>query len=459
MRVSVRLVGTLVAVLVVATIGWAGYRWLQAWHQPGAGAADSVSYWLEPGVPDAAVKRAITLTGAVPEVISDRRKADLVITRSPSDDTSEILSNSIGAPVTPLSGAEFVKPEPTSGYFAAPGVQVGNTGLIQRVIARLTKPAVASGPEWTMDVVGDIGLGRSIYTGMVAHHDFDYPFEAFQGELKSADLAVANLECALSDQHAVVTDSGMTFVAPVKAAQGLKDAGIDAVSVANNHSYNGGPGGFTDTLAALNDLGVKPFGGGNNAAEAHKARIINVKGVRVGLLGYSAIVGSNPAGAGTPGMAFISMAPWGPLNETDVTHMEQDIRAAKKQADVVIPYFHWGTEYTHDANADQRSVAHRAIEAGADVVLGSHPHWTQGVEWYNGRLIAYSLGNFIFDQAWGDETKRSAILKMTFSGKRLQSAEFLPYDIVDNSKPQPAAADSAVKTLNDIFSHSWWVKP
>jgi poly-gamma-glutamate synthesis protein (capsule biosynthesis protein) len=248
----------------------------------------------------------------------------------------------------------------------------------------------------------------------------------------------------------------MTFVAPFRAAAGLKASGFDAVSVANNHSFNGGVAGYRDTLAELDRLGVASFGGGLTSTAAHTARFLTVKGIKVALLGYSGIAGSTPAGADSPGMAYLSMAPWGQYDPSQADSMAADIQAAHSRADVVIVYYHWGTEYTHDANADQRVIAHRAIDAGADVVLGAHPHWVQGVEWYQGHLITYSLGNFIFDQSWATETKQGTMLQATFEGRHLTSAALLPYEIHDNLQPRPASPAAATQILADVHGHSWW---
>jgi poly-gamma-glutamate synthesis protein (capsule biosynthesis protein) len=253
-----------------------------------------------------------------------------------------------------------------------------------------------------------------------------------------------------------VTDDGMTFISPTRGAAGLKTAGVDAVNLANNHSYNAGAAGFTDTIATMDNLGVAHFGGGSDAAAARTPYIRTVNGTRVAMLGYSSIVGSVAAGASTPGMNYLSMAPWGTLNEDQVAAMEADIRAARATADVVVVYYHWGTEYTHDANADQRTVAHRAVDAGADVIVGTHPHWVQGVEWYHNRLITYSLGNFIFDQEWSTETKQGTYLKLDFSGSTVTGARLVPYTISDFNQPAPATAEVASKIWHDVSGHSWW---
>jgi poly-gamma-glutamate synthesis protein (capsule biosynthesis protein) len=135
-----------------------------------------------------------------------------------------------------------------------------------------------------------------------------------------------------------------------------------------------------------------------------------------------------------------------------------DIRAAKSQAALVFVYFHWSAEYTHSANDDMRAVAHAAIDAGADLILGSHPHWVQGIEWYKDHLITYSLGNFIFDQEQSTETKQGTLLNATFAGSQLVSASFSPYQIEDYNQPHPADAATAQKILGDIYGHSWWAQ-
>jgi poly-gamma-glutamate synthesis protein (capsule biosynthesis protein) len=283
-----------------------------------------------------------------------------------------------------------------------------------------------------------------------------HPFALMKDKISAADLTTADLECSFSDTAPVITDDGMVFVSPFAAAAGLSDSGIDAVSVANNHSYNGGSEGFLNTLSYLAEHKIGTFGGGRNSAEAHSPFITTVKGTKVALLAYNSIIGGYTAGADTPGMATIEMAPWGTLTQAGLDRLASDIRAAKAKSDLVFVYFHWSAEYTHTANADMREVAHAAIDAGADLILGSHPHWVQGIEWYKDHLITYSLGNFVFDQEQSAETKQGSLLNATFNGTRLVSATFSPYQIEDYNQPHPANAATAQKILGDIFGHSWW---
>jgi poly-gamma-glutamate capsule biosynthesis protein CapA/YwtB (metallophosphatase superfamily) len=449
----------LLAGLVVAIIAGATYSNGAWWRpSPAARAAEHLTYWVE-GSNAAAnqqIDSAIRSAGYVP-VKSLHDQATISFTVAPSTTSTGVLPTPSGHPVA-LGGPTLVATSPSPTLYASLGAPSA-VPLAKRkniVTALANTPANPTSKKWTLAAVGDIGLGRSVYTQMATNSDFLRPFSYYRDTLRTADLAIANLECALSDDHAVVSNGGMTFVAPFAAAAGLKDSGLDAVSVANNHSFNAGAAGYRDTLRELGRLGIAGFGGGLDSTAAHTASILTTGGVRVALLGYSSIIGSTAAGANSPGMAYLSMAPWGQYDPSQADAMAADIRAARSKADVVIVYYHWGTEYTHDANADQRTIAHRAIEAGADVVLGAHPHWVQGVEWYRGHLIAYSLGNFIFDQDFATETKQGTMLQATFEGKRLISAGLVPYEIHDNMQPQPAGPAASASILADVYSHSWW---
>lgn len=450
-----RRLGSLAAAIVVCGLAVGAYVWD---HREPTGAAPSVdvlSYWVEDPAWEPAVRQALAATNltATP---ADRGQADVVVSRQPGDAGVPAFAAGPGQP-QPLTSGVVVAPKSSTKAYAHLAPTARNSARAQKALAALT--AGGNEPSWTLLAAGDIGLGRSIYTTMRARQSYSYPFEAMADEIQSADLAIANLECALSDERAVVSTSGMTFVAPFAAAAGLKAAGFDALSVANNHSYNGGAAGFLDTLAELDRRGIASFGGGATAQAARAPRILTVKGVKVALLGYSAVTGSPAATPSTPGMNYLSLAPWGEFDDAQVKAMEADIRAAHQQADVVVPFYHWGTEYTHAANADQRRVAQRAIDAGADVVLGAHPHWVQGIEWYNGHLISYSLGNFVFDQAWSLKTTQGYTLKLTFAGTKLTRAELMPYAIVSNIQPKPATDSPAKQILSDVFDHSWWPEP
>jgi poly-gamma-glutamate capsule biosynthesis protein CapA/YwtB (metallophosphatase superfamily) len=420
---------------------------------PPAVSATKLSYWVEGG--DSAVTKQLitqlTKSGYTSSPADSAAQADIVLTRTQTPGSSPVLESATGAP-SKLDTATIVTPTTKPSYYLTTSVELPADK--RNAIAGALKTAPDN--TWDLVALGDIIIGRTVYLQMQRYGDPNKPFAYFADTIRGADLALADLECTISDAHTRVTSSGMTFASPQSAASGLKSSGIDAVSVANNHSFNVGSAGFTDTLDAMKTLGIPIFGGGRNDQEAHAPLLLTTHGVKIALLGYSSIAGSTPAGTNSPGMAHLTMAPWGAFNEAEAARMEQDIKATQEQADLVMIYYHWGTEYTHNANADQRQIAHRAIDAGADLILGTHPHWVQGVEWYKDRLITYSLGNFIFDQEWSTKTKQGTFLRATFNGAHLTSAELVPYQIEDYLQPRPVNEAVGKGILNDIYTHSWW---
>jgi poly-gamma-glutamate synthesis protein (capsule biosynthesis protein) len=194
-------------------------------------------------------------------------------------------------------------------------------------------------------------------------------------------------------------------------------------------------------INTLHEHQITTCGGGSNLAEARQPAIQTVKGTRVALLGYNEIPPNGfYAGANSPGIAPV-----------DLTTLPQDIAAARAQADLVIPFFHWGVEYTKDPTKTQQQAARLAIDAGADMVLGSHPHWVQAIESYKGRLIIYCLGNFIFDQDWSQQTVEGCMLHLYWRGATLVGMRFVPYLIEDRCQPNIIPQAQAV----DIFERIW----
>ncbi len=338
--------------------------------------------------------------------------------------------------VTPVPFAPLTLRIGAANQLAARGLDV------RALAARLVSALAATTPTFDMLVVGDIILGRGVNNKMVAHHDYLYPFRQVRDEFMSADWRVANLECTITDLVSPPTDPyTFTFVTAKRAVEGLVYAGIQTVSVANNHADNAGVTAFVDMLQTLHEHQITTCGGGNNLAEARQPAIQTVKGTRVALLGYNAIPPGGPyAHAHSPGVA--------PL---DLTTLPQDIAAARKQADLVIPFFHWGIEYTKDPTIAQQRAAHLAIDSGADMVLGSHPHWVQAIESYQGRLIIYCLGNFIFDQDWSRQTLEGCMLHLYWRGTWLSGIRFVPYLIKDRCQPNLISQAEAV----DIFERMW----
>ncbi|MCC6475379.1 MAG: CapA family protein, partial [Burkholderiales bacterium] len=256
---------------------------------------------------------------------------------------------------------------------------------------------------------------------------------------------IANLECTLTDSATPPHDwSTFTFGTSTRAVEGLGFAGIDVVSLANNHSRDMGPAAFLEMLDILNDAGVGYVGGGRNVAEAHTPFIVDVRGTRFAFLGYDDIA-SRYYGA-------TEMAPGTAALDEDT--VSREVAAAREMADVVIPFFHWGVEYTNQPTDRQRRIARAAVHAGAAMVIGSHQHWVQAVEIYEGAFIAHGLGNFIFDQSWSTETTQGVILQTSWVNGKLASVKFVPVQIEDLHQPTFVDRQTGRRILSRMFDVS-----
>lgn len=238
--------------------------------------------------------------------------------------------------------------------------------------------------------VGDVMLARNVGKKIV-NLGMDYPFSKTRHILSSADIAFANLEGALTGDRTTGSSKAFIFRSPPSFGKSLVKGGIDIVSLANNHANDGGTKGLIETIGTLERLGIKYVGAGRNHFEARSLRIIEVKGKKIGFLAYTdlANIGLSTASATSsrPGVA-----------SAQTKAIFDEIKAAKRKVDFLVVSFHWGVEYQiGEPNARQKNLAYSCIDEGADLIVGHHPHVLQKVEVYNGKTIAYSLGNFVFD--------------------------------------------------------------
>ncbi len=298
--------------------------------------------------------------------------------------------------------------------------------------ARLARPERT--PEIAIAAVGDIMLSRTVASRMSAAGSFDLPFLKTADWLRSADAAFGNLETAITPGRTVLPGE-MSFRADPKTAAALARAGFKVLSLANNHTPNFGAAGLLDTLRYLDGAAVAHAGAGADETAARTPALFEAGGRRFALLAYndSDVV---PAG-------YFASADRAGTALMDAGHLRDDIAAARIGADTVIVSMHSGTEYAAKPNARQNAFARAAIDAGADLVIGHHPHVVQTAEFYKGRPILYSLGNFVFDQDWSRETRDGLGARIVFDGTAVARIEFLPLTIENSCQPVPAAgADS-----------------
>jgi poly-gamma-glutamate capsule biosynthesis protein CapA/YwtB (metallophosphatase superfamily) len=341
-------------------------------------------------------------------------------------------------------------------------------------------PAYDPRKAWTLVAGGDILLDRGVArTVKIDGRGADFPFNggtatitvqckdcsalgwdlpytrrtgnagAMRELLRNASLAIANFENPAPDNYTYHT-SGTRFSADPRLIDGLMNAGIDYVSLANNHIRDAGGQGILDTIQNLDDRGIAHSGAGKNVTAAHRPAIMKVGKVKVAILGYDTIARYYGAGTDTPGSAQLTAA-----------GVRKDVRAARRAgADVVIVFPHWGTEYKAHPFDGQQRLARACIDAGADMVIGNHAHWAGAMEVYEGKPIWYALGNFVFDQTWSEPTMEGITLELTFQGKKLEQVRIRPHIILDRSQPNfmdPAGSGRIV--MGQVFGASKGLLP
>lgn len=279
-------------------------------------------------------------------------------------------------------------------------------------------PTPAATREITLAAVGDIMLGGTA-TQELAQFGYDYPFERVAALLRGASLTFGNLEGPLTKGGEAAKNKKYVFRSPPeRVAPALARAGFDVVSLANNHSMDYGVEGMRDTMRALTDAGIRYTGAGENLAAARQPALLDVEGERVAVLAYSLTFPEEFWATETqPG------TPFGHEHQ-----VRSDIARARAKAGVVIVSFHWGQEGTSELRDYQRKLGRAAIEAGATVVVGHHPHVLQGVERYRDGLILYSLGNFVFG-SYSREATRSAIAVLSIAQDRVRELRMHPINV------------------------------
>jgi poly-gamma-glutamate synthesis protein (capsule biosynthesis protein) len=308
--------------------------------------------------------------------------------------------------------------------------------------------------------VGDIFLGRLV-DEVISQNGPDFLFERIKQYLKG-DIVFANLETPLSFRGVPNTNKSciLLFKGNPIVADALKRAGFNILSLANNHIFDYGFEGFKDTIDILNKTSITHVGVGCNLEESRLVKIIEVKGVKIGFLAYSY---SYHAGLYKPGCAPMTMKV-----------IESDIRKAKSKVDILVVSFHNGIEFSHYPTLNMRKIAKKAVDSGAHLVLGHHPHTIQGIERYNKAVIVYSLGNFVFDfanegiRAWAysnsevsifGESKlhtddlraiESIIFECEFSSEGVECFKAIPIKIDKYHRPYVPGEEEGMKILERL---------
>jgi hypothetical protein len=337
---------------------------------------------------------------------------------------------------------------------------------------------VDPGRTWTIVAAGDILLDRGVARQVkVLGKGVDFPFDGGSAEitgyrccsgfgyrvptyrrtgdsgavrdlLTSADVAMANLESPVDDEFRYHT-SGTVFSGDPKLLDGVQRAGIDFASLGNNHIRDAGTDGVLETIAELRRRGIRYAGADRGVAAARRPAQFETHGVKIAVISCDAIASS-----------YWTTSSSRTGSRSCGRDMETDIRAAKRQANIVIVYPHWGVEYRAQPTTQQRNWAEQWIAAGADLVIGNHAHWAGAVEQIDGKLVFYALGNFVFDQMWREQTMEGLILELTFQGRELKQAWLHPTLIIDQAQPNfMDPADDGRRVIDQVRAASQGLLP
>lgn len=258
---------------------------------------------------------------------------------------------------------------------------------------------------------GDIVMGRGVNYNMVKYNNPLWPFENVKDILSSGDITVANVEVPFVKDCPTVIE-GMVFCGREDNVKGLIASGIDVATLANNHISDYGVVGIENSVKILRENNIDVAGLEGDILYK------TINGTKFAFLAFNDIYGSIP-----------------PVLKAEKEIIERLVGEAREKANVVVVAMHWGVEYRATPDSRQIELARLVSDAGADLIIGNHPHWIQSDEQYKDTYIKYAHGNFIFDQMWSEETKKGVIGKYTFEDSKLVNKEFIPIYIKDYGQP------------------------
>ncbi|MGH9348995.1 MAG: CapA family protein [Vicinamibacterales bacterium] len=305
-----------------------------------------------------------------------------------------------------------------------------------------------------LQAVGDIALGdHPLCAGFGTHSRCrteppGFPFRHVRALFERADLLFGNLECTLSEHGLRARDyRSVQMRGHAAYLTGLQAAGFDVLNVANNHSMQHGAEPFLETVAMLRGAGVEVCGVAASSVRSAAPAVVERNGLAVAFLGYSL----------RPRQYFTREPLYA---EGDREHILEDVRTARRASDVVVASLHWGDEFIDRPSPREVELAHAVMDAGADLVIGHHPHVLRGIERYGRGYIIYSLGNFVCDMLWDEPLRESAIVQCTLTAEGVSALTVTPIRIADDSCPVPlhgeraAALTRRLDALSNALGHA-----
>ncbi|MED3499371.1 CapA family protein [Brevibacillus agri] len=329
------------------------------------------------------------------------------------------------------------------------GAYLGFTALGKHEAPKATpapEPVAAPEPTVRLSFVGDVMMAGNV-ENVLLEKGYDYPFTHVRSLFLQDDYTIANLETPLTTRGTPADNKAYVYKSSPLAAPAMQAAGIDAVNLANNHSMDQGVDGLLDTFAALEEHRIAYVGGGVDATRAFAPVFVEKNGIRLAVLGFSRVI---------PEVSWFAQKNGPGLAGTyDPALAVQAIEQAKAQADLVVVIAHWGKEREDFPVDHQKELAKAYIDAGADLIVGGHPHVLQGFEQYRGKWIAYSLGNFIFTRSTEPKTWETMVLQASCTKNAACDLTMLPFHAeLGQAVPMNATDGAALRKRIESLSEN-----
>lgn len=299
-------------------------------------------------------------------------------------------------------------------------------------------------PRINLTFLGDVMVSGNVEKTLL-EKGFDYPYSYVRQMLHADDYTIANLETPVTSRGTPHADKAFVYKSPPEALPAMKEAGIDAVNLANNHSMDQGVEGLLDTFSVLEANQIQYVGAGRDMDQAYAPVYVEKNGIRLAVLGFSRVIPevSWYAGKNKPGVAATY----------DPARAVQAIREADANADVVVVIAHWGEERKDFPVEHQKTLAKAYLEAGADLIVGGHPHVVQGLENIDGKWVVYSLGNFVFTRSTEPKTWESMVVTASCTKAGDCDLRVLPF-YTELARPVPMQEAEGAALLKRIESIS-----
>lgn len=293
--------------------------------------------------------------------------------------------------------------------------------------------------SFKISLIGDLLMDGSI-RAQINKNGFNYPWEMVKEYFLNDDITVGNLETSITTRGTKWDDKQFNFRSDPRNLKAMKESGIDILTLANNHILDYGYDGLLDTLNHIDKSGIKRVGGGKDKKEAIQGIIVEEDGIKIGLLSFSRVIPNVKWYATDKSPGIVG------AYDPHIEEVLNRIKEMKSQTDVVVLSIHWGVELSATPRKQEIDLAKKLVDAGADIIMGHHPHVLQGIEIYKGKPIFYSLGNFVFGTRNG-LTSNTMIAQVNFINKKIDNIEMIPCTI-SGGRPTPLLGEERVKKIN-----------